>query len=202
MIASVPRATPTPSPTPTVTPTRSWGFTDVTEQAGLLYEDPEALGGTVAAADYDGDGWTDLYLIRHTDFVHANPLFRNRGDGTFEDVSDAAGLGNAGWIFFEPGLAAFADFDGDGWLDLMTGGCSGRAGSSPQVFRNHGDGTFDDVTARTGIVVEGEYCFGSSAAFGDYDRDGYLDLFLTHWGSPVSDDHANENLWHNNGDGT
>ena len=160
----------------------AWRFTDVTAEAGLVYqhgytvtpgfrEASEHAGG-VAAGDYDRDGDIDLYVVRGD--IGPNLLFRNRGDGTFEEVGAAAGVALTGVRSSGP---LFADLDGDGWLDLFVGGVEGTA---PSVFRNAGDGTFADVTATSGIEIPaGRDTFSATAA--DYDRDGDLDLFVTHW---------------------
>jgi hypothetical protein len=182
----------------------AWHFTDVTAEAGLSYqhgylvepgfrEASEAAGG-VAAGDYDGDGWVDLYVVRGT--IGPNLLFHNRGDGTFEEVGQAAGVALAGVRSSGP---LFADLDGDGRLDLFVGGVDGTPVS---VFRNAGDGTFTDVTAASGIAIPpGSDTFSATAA--DYDRDGDLDLFLTHWVTsffPVPGT-SSFHLWRNDGTG-
>ena len=176
----------------------AWHFTDVTAEAGLVYQhgltesvfsEVHAMAGGVAAGDYDGDGWVDLYAV-HGD-IGPNLLFHNRGDGTFEEVGASAGVALVGALGSGP---TFADVDGDGRLDLLV---LGVGGTRPTLFRNQGDGTFKDVTSASRLVTSGN---DYSAAFGDYDRDGDLDLFLTHWGSgypgPVED------LWRNDGDGS
>jgi hypothetical protein len=130
-------------------------------------------GGGVAALDYDGDGWVDLAFSRGSSLDRwrkgENPgpvLYRNRGDGTFEDVSRKAGLTRGGWGV---GLSA-ADYDNDGRVDLYL------TNLGPDVlYRNNGDGTFTDVTEKAGIVAPG---WSSSAAFGDFDGDGLLDLYV------------------------
>jgi hypothetical protein len=171
-------------------------FTDVTAAAGLAFVHesgatdrrylPETMGAGAAFFDYDGDGWPDLYLVGGLPVAHlgaARPgdptgaLYRNRGDGTFEDVTAAAGLA-------VPLLgmgAAVGDIDNDGDLDLYVTAVGGD-----RLFLNGGDGTFEDVTAAWGL---GEASFGSSAAFLDYDRDGWLDLYAgryVEW-SPATD---------------
>ncbi len=182
----------------------AWRFTDVTAEAGLVYqhgyvatpgfrEASEHAGG-VAAGDYDRDGDTDLYVVRGD--IGPNLLFRNRGDGTFEEVGAAAGVALAGVRSSGP---LFADLDGDGWLDLFVGGVDGTA---PSMFRNAGDGTFTDATAASGIVLpEGRDTFSATAA--DYDRDGDLDLFLTHWLTAFfTAAESSHHLWRNDGAGS
>ncbi|MCB1056894.1 MAG: CRTAC1 family protein [Acidobacteria bacterium] len=170
-------------------------FTDVTEAAGLSYEhgytidfpfDTQIIAGGVAAGDYDGDGWVDLYAVRGD--IGANLLFRNRGDGSFEEVGEAAGVAITGEQGSGP---TFADVDGDGDLDLVIGGIRG---TPIRLFANRGDGSFEEVTASSGLFAHRNTF---SAAFGDFDRDGDLDLFLSHWG--LSGD--TEHLWRNDGGG-
>src|SRR5262245_56175315 len=182
-----------------------WHFTDVTAAAGLTYEhgylnaslstfrQPWNVAGGVAAGDYDGDGRVDLYVVRGD--IGANLLFRNRGDGTFEERGATAGVALTGVRSCGP---LFADLDGDGWLDLFVGGVDG---TPPSLFHNNGDGTFMDVTAASGLLAAGPLdVFGASA--GDYDRDGDLDLFLTHWASTNFVPGASSfQLWHNDGHG-
>lgn len=179
------------------------GFTDVTSQAGLTFPHDEPglafrgaieLGGGVAAGDYDGDGWVDLYVVGGE--IGTNRLFHNNGDGTFEDRAAAAGVALAGVRSCGP---LFFDFDGDGDLDLFVGGVDGTPLS---LFRNEGDGTFVDVTAASGLVVP-VFTFGASA--GDYDHDGDLDLFLTHWSGNLATTQgqvSSFHLWRNDGSGT
>ena len=181
----------------------AWEFVDVTTAAGLQYHhgyvdfagagdlEAQALltAGGVACGDYDGDGWLDLYAVRGD--VGPNLLFRNRGDGTFAEVGAAAGVAVTGARGAGPTLA---DVDGDGHLDLLV---LGVAGTKPRLFRNRGDGTFEDVTAASGLSAVGE---SFSAALGDYDRDGDLDLFVSHWGTRLAAD-ARDHLWRNDGSG-
>ena len=182
----------------------AWRFTDVTAEAGLVYqhgytatpgfrEASEHAGG-VAAGDYDRDGDIDLYIVRGD--IGPNLLFRNRGDGTFEEVGAAAGVALTGVRSSGP---LFADLDGDGWLDLFVGGVDG---TPPSVFHNAGDGTFEDVTATSGIdIPAGRDTFSATVA--DYDRDGDLDLFVTHWLSAFINfpDTSSFHLWRNDGTG-
>ncbi|MCH7518578.1 MAG: CRTAC1 family protein [Candidatus Dadabacteria bacterium] len=179
-------------------------FTNVTIQAGLIYvhgfiaggpaTEPQLISGGVAAGDYDNDGWVDLYVVRGT--IGANLLFRNLGNGSFEEVGESAGLALSGTIGSGP---TFADFSGDGFLDLFIGGVSPTKVS---LFLNNGDGTFSNITAgafEPAVLSNNTF----SAAFGDYDLDGDLDLLMTHWGSgTVQIDGSSEHLWRNNGDTT
>ena len=132
----------------------------------------QRAAGGVAAGDYDRDGDVDLFVVGGD--AGTSALFRNDGDGGFEDVARAAGVAlehaNAsGPLFF--------DSDGDGWLDLVVGATESEAA---RLFRNHRDGTFGDVTDDVG----GFGAAGAvSATAGDYDGDGWLDLFLSHWGT-------------------
>ncbi len=176
-----------------------WSFTDVTTAAGFNYthgfvtgltSEPRMMAPGVAAADYDGDGWADLYAVRGD--VGPNLLFRNLGNGTFQEVGAAAGLNITGE---EQTGVAWGDIDGDGWLDLILSGLEQL--TAPMVFRNLGNGTFQNVTVASGINV-GRFTF--SSAFGDYDKDGDLDVLLTFWNrGPGSD--ARTQMWRNNGAG-
>jgi len=180
-------------------------FRDITEEAGLAFE---AYGMGVAAADYDNDGRCDLFVTA----LEGNRLFRNLGDGQFADVSTEAGVGQAGF-----GTSTlFFDYDQDGWLDLFVANyvewsketdifCTldGRTksyctpesyhGESSSLYRNRGDGTFEDVTARAGLLDPSSKALG--VALLDYDSDGWLDLV-------VANDTQPNKLYRNQGDGT
>ncbi|MCB9881016.1 MAG: CRTAC1 family protein [Planctomycetes bacterium] len=167
-------------------------FVEITRDAGLDFPPPEGTptgnGLGAAAADYDDDGDIDVFVLRGP----RKPalLFRNRGDGRFDEVGASAGIaiqGNACG-------PCFADVDGDGYLDLLV---LGVVDARPRLFHNQGDGTFSEITQRCGIVVTGDTC---SAAFGDYDRDGDLDLFITRWERQNLTRPTSEHLWRNNGD--
>jgi tetratricopeptide (TPR) repeat protein len=161
-------------------------FTDDAEAAGLrftydtaetpLHQTPELFGGGVAVLDYDGDGWLDVYCVQGGPFTNSpgrgGTLFRNRGDGTFEDATDAAGLGRVprGHGFG----AAVGDYDNDGDPDLLV-----TRWRSYALYRNRGDGTFEDVTTAAGLG--GDRDWPSSAAFADLDGDGDLDLYVGHY---------------------
>jgi hypothetical protein len=139
----------------------------------------ESKGGGVAVFDYNGDGWPDIFLVSGATFEemenpqaphpHRNKLFRNNGDGTFTDVTEAAGLGAWGW-----GMgAAAADYDNDGCTDLYV-----TYYGKNVLYHNNCDGTFTDMTEKAGVAA-GSWSAG--AAWGDYDRDGYLDLYVARY---------------------
>ena len=161
-------------------------FVDVTDAAGIDYvqfrrsaDTPSAMQsyttGGVAAGDYDGDGLVDLYVTRLDD---TDILYRNRGDGAFADVTDAA-FGPAHLAGVQSNGAAWGDIDNDGDLDLyVTSLFSHRF----HLFVNDGAGSFSEEAAARGAAIEGpDLHFGFSAAFGDYDLDGFLDLHTTEW---------------------
>ena len=145
------------------------------------------LGGiNLAQTDYDNDGRLDLFVMRGGwQFAMRNSLLRNNGDGTFTDVTAAAGLMKT---VHRTHSAAWADFDGDGWLDVFVG----HEETPAALFRNRGDGTFVDVAVEAGVA---RTAFTKGAAWGDYDGDGAPDLYVSNY--------AGENfLYHNRGDGT
>ena len=163
------------------------GFTNVTDEVGIDFIakrnplwttpewDPKMYGimkffsAGVSAADYDHDGWYDIFFADG-----AQPrLYHNNGDGTFSDVTAAAGLPTD---LVGIHVAIFADFDNDGNKDLFLGSFTG----ANRLFRNTGDGTFTDVTENAGL---GGY-FVTVAAAGDYDNDGKLDLYLGRYLDP------------------
>jgi len=202
-------------------------FDDIAAQAGLdfvhdsgrqpdRYLFPETVCGGAALFDMDGDGWLDIYLIQSGDLLDAthrpaNRLYRNRGDGTFEDVTDGSGTGDTGY-----GIGVTTgDYDNDGDVDLYV------TNVGPNVLlRNEGDGRFTDVTFAAGVGEDG---WSAASAFLDYDRDGHLDLFVTNYMYWTADGErdcrspsgardycsprsynapARDTLYHNNGDGT
>jgi len=168
-------------------------FTDVTEKAGL-----SGTGYTigVAAADFDNDGWTDLYVTG----INHNILYRNNHDGTFTDITEKAGVSgvnSSGKKLFSIS-AAWIDYDNDGHLDLFVTnyldwspetskvcGLPGKRLSCPPslypgepniLYHNNGDGTFTDVSESTGIA--GQIGKGMGVAVADYDGDGWMDIFV------------------------
>lgn len=186
--------------------TRTLRFTDVTAISGI---DIRSYGMGVAAGDFDNDGWIDLYRTG----VGGGVLLKNRGDGTFQDVTSAAGVANAGsWGV----SAAFVDYDRDGWLDLFVGnyvdyriggkdGCmtlSGRQDYCPphkypaqrdRLYRNRGDKTFEDATDHALAGAAYGRALGVSTA--DFDGDGWIDIYVGNDGTP-------NQLWLNQRDGT
>ena len=196
-----------PAPPPEPPPPAPGGlrFNDVTALSGISYEhayaypppasEPKEFGGGVASGDFDGDGLVDLFVLRGD--IGPNLLYRNVGGNAFEEVAEAAGVAYTKSQFenYRHSGPAFADVDGDGDLDLFVGGIE----YDPSfLFRNEGDTTFTDVSVGSGIdTVAARYTL--SAAFGDYDLDGDLDMFLTHWGTPrgIGDQVDTEHLWRN-----
>jgi len=153
-------------------------FTEVARHAGLR---PTLETNAAIFADFDNDGFLDLYIVNgQTPWVvepkpvynalnaEPNALFMNNGDGTFRETSEEAGVTHRGF-----GLAgAAADYDLDGDVDIFVGNDFGR----DTLYRNRGDGTFDDVTLEAGLHYRGS---SMSASWGDIDGDGYLDLFAS-----------------------
>src|ERR1051326_3610796 len=151
-------------------------FTDITEQAGITWqqfngESPdrfliETTGGGVAFLDFDGVGLLDIFFVNGGETPHGkspgpirNALYRNLGNGKFEEVSDKAGVDKLS--FYGMG-GAIGDFDNDGFPDIYITGYPESA-----LFHNNGNGTFADVTARAGVKNSGRW--GASAAWLDYD---------------------------------
>ena len=157
---------------------RDGTFADRTKEAGLIGQ----IGGlNMVHADYDNDGHPDVLVLRGAwlgdNGMHPNSLLRNRGDGTFEDVTERAGI-----LRFQPThSAAWGDYDNDGWLDLFVANESRDIRRPCELFRNNGDGTFTDVAPEVGLDHVG---FVKGAVWGDYDNDGRLDLFLSQMGEP------------------
>jgi enediyne biosynthesis protein E4 len=187
-------------------------FKDITREAGLT---SRGWGMGVAVADFDNDAWQDIYV---TGYGH-NALYRNLGNCKFADVTEKAGLAVGG---FSAG-AAWGDFDRDGNVDLFVAryvfidinklpefgsddkfcrfrgvmvqcGPWGLPGESDFLFRNRGDGTFEDVSKASGVDDPKHY-FGMQGVWGDYDNDGWPDLY-------VANDAGPNYLYHNKHDGT
>src|SRR5271155_1084510 len=205
---------------------------DITASAGIHFDHlstPEAryivesMSGGVALIDYDRDGYPDIYFTnaQSVDMALAgkkarSALYHNNHDGTFTDVTDKAGVAYPCWAMG----AVVGDYNNDGWPDLLVT-CFGGV----VLYRNNGDGTFTDVTKQAGLA--GDTAWATGASFGDYDGDGWADLFVAHYvdfhlddlptfGSRKTCQYHNvavqcgprglkgfrDNLYHNNGDGT
>ena len=205
-------------------------FTDQTLAAGIHFKHtngasqqkylPETMGAGGLFFDYNNDGHLDIYLVNSGTLSgaaqslrqanHANSLYRNNGDGTFVEVTEAAGLQqNQGY-----GMGCLAaDYDNDGDADLYLTNFGKN-----QLYRNNGDGTFSDVTSRAGV---GDVSWSVSASFGDFNSDGYLDLYVANYldyqletahacflegvhiyCGPHEYPGARDTLYRNNGDGT
>jgi tetratricopeptide (TPR) repeat protein len=178
-------------------------FTDVTAEAGVQSWGP---GFTASWVDYDCDGYLDLFVANNLgglfDRRIPNRLFHNNGDGTFTEVTEAAGL----HTIFPTFGSAWGDYNNDGYPDLFLSASLGR----PQLFRNNGDGTFTEVGIEAGLT---DFVVGSTCFWCDYDNDGWLDIVQFAWsdhedvvytmrnghgpkdGSPMR-------VYHNNRDGT
>ena len=205
---------------------------DITASTGIRFDHHsspeqrfivESMSGGVALIDYDRDGYPDIYftnaqsleMVNHGEKARS-ALYHNNRDGTFTDVTDKAGVGFPCWAMG----AVVGDVDNDGWPDLLVTCLGGVV-----LYRNNADGTFTDVTKHAGLA--GDRLWATGAAFGDYDNDGWADLFVSHYvdvdlsnlaafgssnickylgidvqcgprGLPGSPD----NLYHNNSDGT
>ncbi|MBN1421308.1 MAG: CRTAC1 family protein [Planctomycetes bacterium] len=231
---ALPPAIPAPS---SRVPPRAWDpalgsaprFTDIAEAAGISFLHtngstgrfiyPEIMGAGVGLLDYDGDGLLDIYFVDGNLLAEPpspdikNRLYRNTGDGTFIDVTEIAGVGDAA---FGQGICV-GDYDNDGDPDIYI------SNYGPNVlYRNDGDGTFTDVTEEAGVV---DPLWGQSSSFLDYDGDGFLDLYvqnyLTHsvdrdvhafitigdkkyrdYAAPTEFPGAPDHLYRNDGDGT
>jgi hypothetical protein len=187
-------------------------FSDITKEAGLIRK---GWGMGVAVADFDNDGWQDIYVTGYG----GNVLYRNLGNCKFADATDKAGLRVGG---FSTG-AAWGDFDRDGYVDLFVPryvyvdvnklpqfgsdektckfrgipvqcGPWGLPGESDFLFRNRGDGTFEDISKKAGVDDPSHY-FGMQGVWADYDNDGWTDLY-------VANDAGPNYLYHNKHDGT
>ena len=186
-------------------------YTDLTRKAGVQ---GKGWGMGVAVGDYNNDGYPDIYVLG----LKENILYRNNGDGTFTDATVQAGLIDGHWS----ASAAFLDYDRDGDLDLYishysisdTGalpkrgdnrychyrgvpvlcGPRGLPGVSHCFYRNNGDGTFTNVSAQVGLAMDSKY-YGLGVAVGDYDNDGWTDIY-------VANDSCPSFLYHNERNGT
>src|SRR5581483_1458844 len=159
-------------------------FTNLTDAAGIKFVhfkgnngmsiNREEFGPGVCVADFDGDGWQDIYFVNGRDLYNRgisvrNALYRNNHDGTFTDVTEKAGVPGSGY-----GLGCvWGDYDNDGFPDLFVTQYGRNV-----LYHNNGNGTFTDVTDKAGVAGEESGMFHSGATFFDYDRDGYLDLYV------------------------
>jgi hypothetical protein len=163
-------------------------FRDVTRESGIHFRHEraaspqrlylETMGAGVAWIDYNQDGYLDAFFVNSgfTPFFHPAQvpqpaLYRNNGDGTFTDVTDASKIHSDGTFFFG---VAVADYDNDGFPDIYMTGYRHSV-----LLHNNGDGTFTDVTAKAGVGDDGNWA--TAAAWFDYDRDGKLDLLVTNY---------------------
>jgi enediyne biosynthesis protein E4 len=205
---------------------------DITASTGIQFDHlsspeqkyiVESMSGGVALIDYDRDGWPDIYFTNAQSVEMAlsgkksrSALYHNNHDGTFTDVTDKAGVGYPCWAMG----AVVGDYNNDGWPDLLVT-CFGGV----VLYRNNGDGTFTDVTKQAALSNDSGWAAGAS--FGDYDGDGWPDLFVSHYVNVNLNDlpafgssptckfrgiavqcgprglkGSPSNLYHNNGDGT
>jgi enediyne biosynthesis protein E4 len=167
-------------------PKKDAQLVDITGSTGIHFEHlsspeqkyiVESMSGGVALIDYDRDGWPDIYFTNAQSVEMARSgkkargaLYHNNRDGTFRDVTEKAGVGYPCWAM---GVAV-GDYNNDGWPDLLVT-CFGGV----VLYRNNGDGTFTDVTKQAGLASDTGWATG--AAFGDYDGDGWADLFVSHY---------------------
>ena len=166
-------------------------FEDVTLESGIEFSHTqggkmlnaisEVIGSGACMADYDNDGFVDIYAVNGVGYTHYygkkwwwsknpyNTLYHNNGDGTFTDVTEKASVGDRGW-----GMGcAFGDYDNDGNPDLYVTNYGANV-----LYHNNGDGTFTNITEKTGVGDEG---WGTSIAWGDYDNDGNLDIYVANY---------------------
>jgi enediyne biosynthesis protein E4 len=178
----VPGEQPPTAPSPGSLPE----LVDITEATGIKFDHlsspeqkyiVESMSGGVAIIDYDRDGWPDIFFTNAQSVEMAlagqkarSALYHNNHDGTFTDVTDRAGVGYPCWAMG----AVVGDYNNDLWPDLLVT-CFGGV----VLYRNNGDGTFTDVTKPAGLGDDSKWATG--AAFGDYDGDGWVDLFVSHY---------------------
>ena len=173
---------------PPLTPPKV-NFVDIAERAGLIAKTEsggektkryvlETTGSGAAFFDFDNDGWPDIFLVNGTRLEGfpkgqepTSHLYRNNHDGTFSDVTQKAGVGLVGW---GQGVCA-GDYDNDGFVDLFV-----TFWGHDVLLHNNGDGTFTDVTRKAGLWHD-DVRWSTGCAFVDYDRDGRLDLFISHY---------------------
>lgn len=191
-------------------------FTDVTKTAGV---GGNAWSSSATFFDYDRDGYLDLFVVNYVyysleqtyspciqsgqqDYCNLtyyqgapDQLYHNNGNGTFVDVTQAAGIRDQGGSFHGKGLGVVAtDTNNDGWMDLYVA----NDGTPNYLFKNNGDSTFTEMAALAGCAYsrQGVAQAGMGVDVGDYDRDGFMDIFVTNFSEEAN------NLYRNNGDGT
>lgn len=168
-------------------------FTERAADAGLADATQGVdSGSTCSFADYDNDGFVDVFFSGDKT---NDTLYRNQGDGTFANVSSTAGMEAIGTGHG----VAWGDYDNDGLLDMYVPREGTFAGTGGTLYHNNGDGTFSDFTAAAGISTTAN---SWAAVWGDYDNDGFLDLFATSAGTDTSGAGNANMLYRNNGDGT
>ena len=207
------------------TPPVSIQFTNVTSSVGIRFVhfkgnngisiNREEFGPGLCVADFDGDGWEDIYFVNGRDLYNRgiaarNALYRNNGNGTFTDVTDKAGVPGTGY-----GLGCvWGDYDNDGFPDLFVTQYGRNV-----LYHNNGNATFTEVTDKAGVAGTESGAFHSGATFFDYDRDGRLDLYVGSYVALGDRRYCNlggvlsscapsvyrgspDALYHNNGNGT
>lgn len=169
------------------------GFADVTAQSGI------SLAGdclkSVVWGDYNNDGWRDVYL---TSWYSGNKLYKNNGNGTFSDVTAAAGVGMPNTITYQSTTAAWGDINRDGLLDLYVGNYGNIEGQGDQpnfLFKNNGNGTFSDITVSAG-VRDSALKKPLAIVIYDYNMDGWQDIYI------AMDKYQRSTMFKNNGNGT
>jgi enediyne biosynthesis protein E4 len=202
-------------------------FTDITAQAGIRFThykgasgisiNREEFGPGVCVADFDGDGWIDIYFVNGRDLYNRgisarNALYHNNGDGSFTDVTDKASVPGTGY-----GMGCvWGDYDNDGHPDLFVTQFGRNV-----LYHNNGNGTFTDITDKAGVAGLESGAFHSGAIFFDYDHDGRLDIYVGSYVALGTDARryciisgvqsscppsvyrgSSDALYHNNGDGT
>ncbi len=184
--AQQPKVTPSVGKQESATSTKYPNLVDITASTGIHFDHlsspeqkfiVESMSGGVALIDYDRDGWLDIYFTNAQSVEMAlhgqkarSALYHNNHDGTFTDVTDKAGVASPCWAMG----AVVGDYNNDGWPDLLVTCFGGIV-----LYRNNGDGTFTDATRSAGLG--GDHLWATGAAFGDYDGDGWADLFVSHY---------------------
>jgi hypothetical protein len=175
----------------------NWTFTNVTASSGFVQAAGKRWGASFG--DYDKDGFLDLYVCTYIyepeEYAYSklNHLYHNNGNGTFTDVTLAAGVGDGLQASFQ---SAWVDFDRDGWPDLFV---INDFEASNSLYHNNGDGTFTDMALELGLAQTGEHCM--SISLSDFDLDGDLDLFITNTGVFPQTNNARHMLLVNDGAG-